>query len=317
MANFFDLSDLSDFYDIIILGAGPAGCSAGIYAARDGHTALILEKNFPGGNMAITEYVENYPGFVEPIMGSELAENFKAQAERYGAVIKQAEVKALRLKGKEKEIELANGKVLRAKAVILATGCYPKKIGAKNEDKFIGRGISFCATCDAGFFRNKEVVVVGGGDSALQEGLFLTKFASKVTIVHRRNEFRASKVLQERVRANEKIVLKTPFIVDEIIGENVISAVRLQNRESGEMEDYSTNGVFVFIGWNANVELFKDELELTDDNFIKAGEDTHTSVEGVFAAGDVRKKGLLQVVTAASDGAVAAKQAGAYIEEME
>ncbi len=199
--------------------------------------------------------------------------------------------------------------------MIIATGSKPKKTGAKNEENFIGRGISFCATCDGGFFRNKEVVVVGGGDSALEEGIFLTKFASKVTIVHRRDEFRAAKIIQTRAKENEKIHFMTPYVVDEVLGENKVSGVKLKNVQTGETLDYSCDGVFEFIGWDANTDIFTDLLELTNGGFIKAGEDTVTSVPGIFAAGDVRKKGLMQVVTAASDGAVAAKMAEKYINE--
>lgn len=314
MSNFFE-KDLEENYDVVVLGAGPAGCTAGMYAARDALSVLVLEKNFPGGNMAITEQIENYPGFVDPVFGHEISDKFLAHAEKFGAVIRQGTCVDLINEGKTKKIILDDGRTINAKAVIIATGSKPKKTGAKNEDLFIGRGISFCATCDGGFFRNKEVVVIGGGDSALEEGLYLTRFASKVTIVHRRNEFRAAKIIQQRAKANEKIHFMTPYIVDEVIGDTTIKGVKLKNTQTGEIIDYATDGIFEFIGWDANTDIFTDTLELSNGGFINASEDTKTNIPGIFAAGDVRKKGLMQVVTAASDGAVAAKEAERYINE--
>lgn len=315
MSNFFE-KDLESNYDVVVLGAGPAGCTAGMYAARDALSVLVLEKNFPGGNMAITEHVENYPGFVEPVFGHEISDKFLQHAEKFGAVVRQGTCVDLINEGKNKKIILDDGRIINAKAVIIATGSKPKKTGAKNEELFIGRGISFCATCDGGFFRNKEVVVIGGGDSALEEGIYLTKFASKVTIVHRRNEFRAAKIIQQRAKENEKIHFMTPYVVDEVIGDTVIKGVKLKNTETGEIIDYAVDGIFEFIGWDANTDIFTDTLELSNGGFINAGEDTKTNIPGIFAAGDVRKKGLMQVVTAASDGAVAAKEAEKYINEV-
>lgn len=206
MENFFN-KDLNESYDVIILGAGPAGCSAGMYAARDALSVLILEKNFPGGNMAITEHIENYPGFTEPVLGHEITDKFVKHAQKFGAVIRQGNCVDVIDDGIWKSVILEDGRKIKCKALIIATGSKPKKTGAKNEINFIGRGISFCATCDGGFFRNKEVIVIGGGDSALEEGIYLTKFASKVTIVHRRNEFRAAKIIQNRAKENKKFIL--------------------------------------------------------------------------------------------------------------
>lgn len=315
MENFFN-KDLNESYDVIILGAGPAGCSAGMYAARDALSVLILEKNFPGGNMAITEHIENYPGFTEPVLGHEITDKFVKHAQKFGAVIRQGNCIEVKNEGVWKTVVLEDGRQIKCKALIIATGSKPKKTGAKNEELFIGRGISFCATCDGGFFRNKEVVVIGGGDSALEEGIYLTKFASKVTIVHRRNEFRAAKIIQQRAKENEKIHFMTPYVVDEVIGDTVIKGVKLKNTETGEIIDYAVDGIFEFIGWDANTDIFTDTLELSNGGFINAGEDTKTNIPGIFAAGDVRKKGLMQVVTAASDGAVAAKEAEKYINEV-
>lgn len=314
MENFFN-KDLAESYDLIILGGGAAGCSAGMYAARDALSVLILEKNFPGGNMAITEHIENYPGFVDAIFGHELTDNFVKHAQKFGAILRQGNCVEVIDEGQWKKVILEDGRIIKCKAIIVATGSKPKKTGAKNEENFIGRGISFCATCDGGFFRNKEVVVIGGGDSALEEGIYLTKFASKVTIVHRRNEFRAAKIIQQRAKANDKIHFMTPYVVEEIVGENTVTSVKLKNMETGNIVDYKCDGVFEFIGWDANSDVFTNMVEVTNGGFIVAGEDTITSVKGIFAAGDVRKKGLMQVVTAASDGAVAAKMAEKYINE--
>ncbi len=314
MENFF-AKDLNESYDVIILGAGPAGCSAGMYAARDALSVLILEKNFPGGNMAITEHIENYPGFTEPVLGHEITDKFVKHAQKFGAVIRQGNCVEVKNEDIWKTVILEDGREIKCKALIIATGSKSKKTGAKNEINFIGRGISFCATCDGGFFKNKEVIVIGGGDSALEEGIYLTKFASKVTIVHRRNEFRAAKIIQNRAKENEKIHFMTPYVVEEVLGENVVSGVKLKNTQTNEIIEYKCDGIFEFIGWDANTDMFTNLLELTNSGFINAAEDTATNIPGIFAAGDVRKKGLMQVVTAASDGAVAAKMAEKYINE--
>lgn len=314
MENFFN-KDLKESYDVIILGAGPAGCSAGMYAARDALSVLILDKNFPGGNMAITEHIENYPGFTEPVLGYEITDKFVKHAQKFGAVIRQGNCTEVINENEWKTVVLEDGRKVKCKALIISTGSKPKQTGAKNEINFIGKGISFCATCDGGFFKNKEVIVIGGGDSALEEGMYLTKFASKVTIIHRRNEFRATKIIQQRAKANEKIHFMTPYIVDEINGENTVTGVKLKNTQTGEIIEYKCDGVFEFIGWDANTDIFKNLIKLTDDGFIKASEDTMTNIPGIFAAGDVRKKGLMQVITASSDGAVAAKMAEKYINQ--
>ena len=257
MENFFN-KDLAESYDVIILGGGPAGCSAGMYAARDALSVLILEKNFPGGNMAITEHIENYPGFTEPVLGHEITDKFVKHAQKFGAILRQGNCVEVIDEGVWKTVILEDGRKIKCKALIIATGSKPKKTEAKNEQNFIGRGISFCATCDGGFFRNKEVIVIGGGDSALEEGIYLTKFASKVTIVHRRNEFRAAKIIQQRAKENEKIHFMTPYVVNEVVGENTVTGVKLENRETGEIVDYKCDGIFEFIGWDANTDIFTE-----------------------------------------------------------
>ncbi len=315
MVDFFNKEDIQDTYDVVILGAGPAGCSAGLYAARNALSVLILETKFPGGNVAITEKIENYPGFDEEITGPDLAEKFYKHATNYGVQVRYGACENIELDGDMKVLTIDEGKQIRAKSVILATGSRPKHLGAENESKFIGRGISFCATCDANFYKGKEVVVVGGGDSALEEAHFLTRFASKVTVVHRRNEFRAAKIVQKRAFECENIAIETPFVVEEYLGEEKLAGVRVKNMTTGEEKVINCDGVFLFVGWDANTEFLNGLVKLNDSGFIEAGESTETSVAGIFAAGDVRGKQLLQVITAASDGAVSAVMADRYIGE--
>lgn len=315
MKDFFSTDNLKDIYDVIILGGGPAGCTAAMYAARDALSVLLLEKNYPGGNVAITHMVENYPGIDEAISGSELAEKFLNQAVNFGAEIRFGICKNIELEDSIKIVNLEDGRSLKAKTVIIATGSHPKRMNVDGESQFIGKGVSFCATCDGGFFRDKEVIVLGGGNSALEEGMYLTKFASKVTVIHRRDAFRASKIVQDRAFANEKMHFIYDSVVTEMLGENKLSGVKIKNVKTNEESIVNADGVFIFVGWNANSEPFKGLIELTDDGFIKAGEDTETNIKGIYAAGDVRKKDLLQIVTAASDGAIAAKMAEKYIVE--
>lgn len=316
MKNFFNNDDMKEIYDVVILGAGPSGCTAGLYAARDAMSVLILEKNYPGGHVSITETVENYPGIEEPIAGSDLAEKFYSQAIRYGAQIRFGICTSVTIiENNIKLVTLEDGRTVKGKTLIVATGSHPRELGIPGEKRFIGRGISFCATCDGGFFRNKEIIVAGGGNSALEEGMYLTKFASKVTVIHRRNEFRASKIVQERAYANEKIVFKTPFVISEILGTNKLEGAKIKNVETGEEVAISAEGIFIFVGWIPNTGFLNGIVELTEESFIKSNEETITNAPGVFAAGDIRKKGLMQIVTAASDGAVAAKMAEKYIIE--
>lgn len=316
MKNFFNLDDIHEMYDLVILGAGPAGCTAGLYAARDALSVLILEKNYPGGHVSITETVENYPGIEEPIAGGDLAQKFFTQALRYGAQIRFGICSSVEIiENNMKLIRLDDGRSVKAKAVIVATGSRPKTLDVPGEKQFIGRGVSFCATCDGGFFRNKEVIVVGGGNSALEEGMYLTKFASKVTLIHRRNEFRASKIVQQRALANEKMKFITPAAITEVFGTAKIEGVKIMNFETNEESIIKAEGLFIFIGWIPNSDFLKDTVKRTEEGFIESNENTVTSAAGIFAAGDIRKKGLMQIVTAASDGAVAAKMAEKYIIE--
>lgn len=304
-------------YDVIIIGGGPAGMSAAIYAARARLKTALIEKAGCGGQIAITDHLENYPGFEEGINGFELAVKMEKQARTFGTEIVYGEVASMQLSDKTKKIVLTNNKEYESKTVIIASGANFRKLGCPGEKEFIGKGVSYCATCDGPFFRNKEIAVVGGGDSALQEALYLTKFASKVNLIHRRSEFRAAKILQEKVFAESKINIIYDSVVEEIIGNPVTSveSVKLKNVKTGEFSQCAVNGIFVFVGWLPNTAFLKDSgIKLNDNGYIITDDNMKTSVEGVFACGDVREKILRQVVTACGDGAVAAISAQHYIE---
>ncbi|MBQ3834476.1 MAG: thioredoxin-disulfide reductase [Elusimicrobia bacterium] len=304
-------------FDVIIIGGGPSGMTAAIYASRARLKTLLIEKAGCGGQIAITDHLENYPGFEEGINGFELAVKMEKQARTFGAEIVYGEVSSLQLTGETKKVVLANNKEYETKTVIIASGANFRKLGCPGEQEFIGKGVSYCATCDGPFFRNKEIAVVGGGDSALQEALYLTKFASKVNLIHRRNEFRAAKILQEKVLAESKINVIYDSVVEEISGNPVgsVENVKLRNVKTGEISQLAVNGVFVFVGWLPNTAFLKDSgIKLNDAGYIVTDDNMKTSLEGVFACGDVREKILRQVVTACGDGAVAAISAQHYLE---
>lgn len=308
-------------YDLIILGAGPAGLSAALYAGRACLKTLLIEKAMPGGQITLTNDIENYPGqLLEGESGFSLTERMGQQADKFGVERAYDEITAIDLSGEEKVLTGLSGEY-RAKTVILATGAHPKPIGCENEEKFTGRGISFCATCDGMFFRGLDVYVVGGGDSAVEEAIFLTRFARKVTIIHRRDQLRAVKAIQERAFANEKIDFLWNSVVEKVDGEDALSEMTVRNVVTGERtvirasEADGTFGLFGFVGYAPNTELFEGKVNM-DKGYIVTDEDMHTSVPGVFAAGDLRVKSLRQVITAAADGAIAAMQAAKYIEEM-
>lgn len=309
---------MSKVYDVAILGAGPAGLSAGIYAGRARLSTVIVEKGQDGGQIAITDDIENYPGQgPEGESGPTLIARMTAQAAKFGVERVSDVVKEVVLEGDVKKL-ICGKQTIEARTLILATGATSKPIGCKREGEFIGRGVSYCATCDANFFEGFEVYVVGGGDSAIQEALYLTKFARKVTVIHRRNELRAAKSLQEKAFANPKMAFLWDTVVDELHGDDILSGMTVKNTKTGELtridadEEDGMFGLFGFIGYNPKTELFEGKLEL-ENGYIKADENMHTSVEGVFAAGDVRVKSLRQVITAASDGAIAAVQAEHYL----
>lgn len=300
--------------DIVIVGGGPAGLSAGIYCGRAMLETLIVEEKSAGGQLMITDKIENYPGFPEGIGGFELTERLKEHAKKFGAKIKEYnKVEKVVKEGKVFKV-FAGEETITAKAVIWAGGVVPKTLGVPGEKEFLGRGVSYCAVCDGAFFKGMEVAVVGGGDSALQESLFLTNFASKVYIIHRRDSFRAIKILQEKVKEHPKIEVLFNRVVEEIKGDKFVESLVLRNKETNQTETLKVSGVFVFIGNSPNVEGVKDLVELSESGFIKTNENLETKTPGLFAAGDVREKPLRQVVTAVSDGAISAMSAYHYIE---
>ncbi|MDY6822060.1 MAG: thioredoxin-disulfide reductase [Deferribacterota bacterium] len=317
MEDFFNLDNLKEKYDLVIIGAGPAGLTAAIYAGRDLLNTLVLEKNFPGGQVSSTEFIENYPGFPKGITGSELGNLFCEQAVRFGVQIKYGQCKKLEVKNNYKYIYIENDRLIKAKAVIIAGGSQPKHLGVPGEEKFYGRGVSFCATCDGAFYKNKTVAVVGGGDAAIQEGTYLTRFAERVYIIHRRDALRASKGLQEKAFKNNKITFIWNSVVKEIAGENKVEQLTLYDKVKDKQSNLDVDGVFIYIGRFAETEAYKDLLELDDEGFINADESTKTNIEGIYAAGDirVRKSNINQIVTATADGAVSAKLAENYIDD--
>ena len=308
-------------YDVIVLGAGPAGLSAALYAGRACLKTLLIEKAMPGGQITLTNDIENYPGqLLEGESGFSLTERMGQQADRFGVERAYDEITAIDLTGEEKVLTGMSGEY-RAKTVILATGAHPTPIGCENEAAFTGRGISFCATCDGMFFRDMDVYVVGGGDSAVEEAIFLTRFARKVTIIHRRDQLRAVKTIQERAFANEKIDFLWNTVVEKVDGDAALSEMTVRNVVTGETTVIRANeadgafGLFGFVGFAPNTALFEGAVDM-ERGYIVTDEDMHTNIPGVFAAGDLRVKSLRQVITAAADGAIAAMQAAKYIEEM-
>ena len=309
---------MSKVYDVIILGGGPAGLTAGLYAGRSRLSTLIIEKGQDGGQIAITDEIENYPGqIVEGESGPSLIARMTEQAKKFGAERCSDVIKSVELEGDVKKLVGAKGEY-QGKCVIIATGAFPKPIGCENEGKFTGKGISFCATCDAAFFEDFEVYVVGGGDSAVEEAMYLTKFARKVTIIHRRDELRAAKSIQEKAFANPKIAFMWDSVVVSVDGDELLSSMVVKNVKTGELtkveadEDDGIFGLFGFIGYNPNSSLFEGMLDM-EGGYIKTDDNMHTNIPGVFAAGDIRVKSLRQVVTAAADGAIAAMQAEHYV----
>ena len=300
--------------ELVIIGGGPAGMSAAIYSSRARLKTLIIEKAGCGGQIAITDHLENYPGFETGINGFELAVKMQTQATTFGSEITYGEVLSVEVEGNIKKVVLQD-KVFETKTIIIASGAAFKKLNVPGEEEFIGKGVSYCATCDGPFFRNKEIAVVGGGDSALQEALYLTKFASKVNLIHRRNEFRAAKILQEKVLANEKIIVILDSVVEEICGTQMLDSLKVKNVKTGSVINLAVNGVFLFVGWQPNTKFLENSKINLDSGYIVTDENMRTNIDGVFACGDVRKKQLRQVVTAASDGAISAISAQHYIEK--
>jgi len=305
-----------DTYEVIIIGSGPAGLSAAIYASRAGLSPLLLTGRAIGGRAATTDRIENYPGFPEGIAGPELTRLMQEQAERFVAQVVFDEVTAVDFSAHPFKVK-TYGKEYAAKALIVATGVSPRRLGVPGEEEFIGRGISFCATCDGPFYKDKSVVVVGGGNSAVEEALFLTRFASKVYIVHRRDRLRADRILQARAESNERIKFVWNSVVTEILGDAKVIGVRLKDVKTGKESVLEADGVFVYIGSVPNTQLFAGQLELDEQGYIVTDERQRTSVRGVFAAGDVQERVLQQVATAVGSGAKAAMEAERFIAELE
>ncbi|MEG6615553.1 thioredoxin-disulfide reductase [Peptococcaceae bacterium 1198_IL3148] len=302
--------------DLVIIGGGPAGLTAGLYAARAALDTVLIERGMPGGQAAQTERIENYSGFPAGIDGPELAMKMAEQAQHFGCEIVYSDVEKLEpLQGGFK-ITYGGNEIL-AKAVIVASGAKPKFLGVKGESEFHGRGVSYCATCDGAFFRDRVLAVVGGGDAAVEEAMFLTKFAAKVYIIHRRGELRATKILQQRALNNPKIEFVWHSVVESVLGEQTVKGVLIKDVRTDEKKELPVDGVFVYVGTQANSDLVKDLVETDNNGYVIAGEDTSTAIPGLYVAGDLRKKQLRQVITAAADGAVAATQVEKYLASME
>ncbi len=302
--------------DTVIIGAGPAGLTAGIYAVRAGLKVRLFEKAIPGGQAINTDWIENYPGFPEGIAGFELMDRMRKQAEFLGITIENKDVKGIEVKGDVKKVK-AEKEEIETKTIIICSGSTPKKLGIEGEEKLIGKGVSFCATCDGPFFRGQEVAVIGGGDSAVQEAIYLTKFAKKVHLIHRRDKLRATKLLQERAFKQEKINFIWNSVPVKILGKEAVEGLELKNLKDETISYLPVKGVFVFIGLTPNTSFLNKQLKTDESGFIITDSEMQTSVKGVFAAGDVRSKPLRQISTAVGDGAIAAFSAAKYIEEMQ
>lgn len=300
--------------DVVVIGAGPGGLTAALYASRANLKTILLEKGAPGGELINTADVENYPGY-SLIGGPELATNMYEGAMRFGAEHVYGDVTHIEIHGNERHIHTSD-KVYVASAVVIATGAYNRKLAVEGEERLAGQGVSYCAVCDGFFFRNKNLVVVGGGDSAVEEGTYLTNFADKVTIVHRRDELRAQKILQDRAFANDKVDFIWDSVVEEVKGENAVNSVQLRNIKTNEVTDFAADGVFVYVGIVPNSAVV-DDLGVTDEEgWIVTNEKMETSVPGIYAVGDVRKTVLRQIATAVGDGSIAGHMAYQYIESL-
>lgn len=310
------MSDLSEskVRDVAIIGGGGAGLTAALYTSRANLSTILFEKLMPGGQIASTDLVENFPGFPEGVLGPDIAQKMEAQAKRYGTEFFYEEVKGIRRKDPFFEIVTSEGTHV-SKAVILAMGASFRRLGVPNEKEFTGKGVSYCATCDGAFFKGKEILVVGGGDSALQEGIFLTRFASKVTIVHRRDQLRAAPILQDRARANAKISFIWDTVVDKIEGGNKVESVLLKNVKTQQLSTLKVEGVFIFAGHDPESSCVEGFVERDEKGYLRTGESCATSVPGVFAAGEVRKGAVWQLVAACGEGCEAALAVQGYLEQ--
>jgi thioredoxin reductase (NADPH) len=301
-------------YDLIIMGAGPAGLTAAIYTGRARISTLVLTGTLPGGQPVNTDLVENFPGFPEGIAGPDLAQLFQSQAARFGARLKMDTVTEVDFTTNPFTVNTLS-QSYQGRTVIVATGAVPRMLGVPGEEKFYGRGVSACATCDGFFYRDKKVVVVGGGDSAITEAMFLTRFAKEVVVIHRREELRATKIYQEKVLEYPQISFAWNSVVEEVLGEDTVTGVRVRNVKSGESSIIETDGVFIYIGMVPQTEMFAGQLEMDDAGYIISDERQRTNVPGVFVAGDVQDPNYRQLVIAAATGTKAAMEAGHYITE--
>ncbi len=304
-------------YDVAIIGAGGAGLTAGLYASRANMKTVLFERIGAGGQIALTDDVENYPGFPEGVTGPEIAERMEEQAKKYGTEIRTEEVQELKEQGNRYLIKSEKAEYL-TKTIVLASGASPRMLKIPGEQELTGKGVSYCATCDGAFFKGREIVVVGGGDSALQEGLFLTRFATKVTIIHRRDALRASAILQDRAKENEKIEFIWDTVVEKVEGEGKVQSLKIKNLKTEEITDFKTDGFFVFIGHDPSSSYINDFVQLDDHGYAIADLVTlETSRKGIFAAGEIRQNATKQLVTACGEGCTAALSAQHYIEDLE
>ncbi|EUJ32542.1 thioredoxin-disulfide reductase [Listeria cornellensis] len=302
-------------YDVIIIGAGPAGMTAAIYTSRADLDTLMIERGVPGGQMVNTADIENYPGF-DSILGPDLSEKMFSGAKQFGAEYAYGDIKSVE-NGEEYKTVVAGSKTYKARAIIIATGAEHRKLGAEGEDKYSGRGVSYCAVCDGAFFKNRELIVIGGGDSAVEEGAYLTRYASKVTVVHRRDKLRAQQILQDRAFKNDKMAFVWNSTVEEIIGDDMkVTGARLVSTIDGSVSELNADGTFIYVGLVPLTSAFKELDILDDEGYVITNEEMETSIPGIFAAGDVRVKSLRQVVTAAGDGGLAGQNAQKYVEEL-
>lgn len=299
-------------WDIVIVGAGPGGLCAGLYGARANRKTVCVENYLPGGEIQNTEFVEDYPGF-EMISGPELAQKFEQHARKFGLEVVNDNVIEIYSEGRYKIVK-GDSDEYRAKAVIIATGGHPRKLGVPGEDEFAGRGVSYCAICDGAFFKNQEIAVVGGGDAAVEEGAFLTKYGSRVYIIHRRDQLRASKIIQERAFKNEKMEFIWDSVVEKISGDKQVQSVTIKNVKSGETRDLPVGAVFPFIGFVPNSDIFREKIEKDETGYIITNQHMETNIKGIWAIGDVRKQLCKQITNAVGDGTTAAVAADKYIE---
>ena len=307
---------MSDIYDVIIIGGGPGGLTAGIYTSRERLKTLLLEKELCGGLLAITDLIENYPGFADGIKGMDLIAKFKKQAEKFGTEIHEfEEVKKIELSPNGISIETNRGQY-NTYTLILATGSVPKILNIPGESEFRGKGVSYCATCDGPLFREKKIAVIGGGDAAAQDALFLTRFADKVTLIHRRYELRATKILQERLRENKKIKLLLNYIPVSIEGKKIVDSIIVKNKESNEEKIIEVSGIFISVGFLPNSKFLEGLIKLDAAGYIKTDEQMETSVPGIYAVGDVRAKKVRQIAVACGEGTIAAISVRDYLKEI-